>query len=146
MNNPITFLKNNILYILNGGDVKMLFMIAFWICLVLAIIILIINRSLKNNHFESLATFFIFIQFIFALVAIGTKDPIFQTIGLPAGYEWIAGLTLSGTFLWMFYLNPLKNRVIDVEKDTSSIKTSIIHIGDDVKWIKENCAISFKKK
>jgi hypothetical protein len=126
-------------------NISMMFMIAFWVCIIIAFFLWLLNLKIKDKKLEGIVGFFIFIQFLFMIVAIGTKDPIFQAVGLPQGYEWIAGLSLSGFSLWLFYLSPLKNRVIEVEKDTSSIKTSVLHIEKDIDWIKENCKIAFKK-
>ena len=55
-------------------------------------------------------------SFSFLILALMTKDPIFSTMGLPPEYEWLAGLLLSGFTAWQFYLNPLKERVIRLEK------------------------------
>ena len=68
------------------------------------------------------------IQFVFLIIAITTKDPIFQTIGIPQGYEWAVGLFVSGFGLWKYYLSPLKERVIETEKDMKVVKNDIFYI------------------
>ena len=66
-----------------------------------------------------------------------THDPLFEPLGIPKEYEWLAGLITSGFGLWQLYLNPLKERVITTEKEVSSIKTDVSAIRSDVSMIKE---------
>lgn len=127
----------------------MIFLIAFWISLVIAIILILINLRIKDKKLNFLSGLFVFMQFLFMIISIITKDPIFEAIGLPKEYEWITGLFLSGFTLWLFYLSPLKNRVIEVEKETREIKTDVKNIKEDTTIIKnkliQECEIKPKK-
>jgi len=111
-------------------------MTAFWISLGIGLLLILINLKIKDKGIESIAGFFIFMQFVFVIVAVLTKDPIFQAIGLPQGYEWIAGLAMGGFSLWLFYLNPLKKRVGRIEIELGSVKTEIRSIKEDTNLIK----------
>ncbi len=114
----------------------MMWMIIFWGLIILIFVLYLINRNLKKESLDSFIGLLVVIQLFVFLIAIATKDPIFQNIGLPVGYEWIAGLILSGFSLWSFYLNPLKKRVNHIEINVSSIKTDVENIKGDVSLIK----------
>ena len=47
-------------------------------------------------------------------------------------------LIVSGFGAWKYYFNPLKERVIETEREVSSIKTDVSSIKSDVHLIKEN--------
>ncbi len=56
---------------------------------------------------------------------------------MPIEFEWVVGLFLTGLTSWKLYLNPLKERVITIEKEVSSIKTDVRDIKEDVHLIKD---------
>jgi len=128
------------LFIVKEVKLSMLFMILWWIILIVLVILVIINHISKDRGTKRGLDYIIgllaVLQLIFIIVTIGLRDPIFELIGLPKEYEWIGGLLLGGFITWQFYLNPLKNRVIEVEKDTREIRTDVRNIKEDTTLIK----------
>jgi hypothetical protein len=86
------------------------------------------DNRITKHRLNSLVGFLAFFQLLVLIVTLATKDPIFEAIGLPKEYEWLAGLVISGFSLWQFYLNPLKERVVETEKEVGVIKNDITHI------------------
>jgi len=110
----------------------MFFMIVWWIVIVVMLVLYFVMYSSDNritkHRLNSLVGFLAFFQLLVLIVTLATKDPIFEAIGLPKEYEWLAGLVISGFSLWQFYLNPLKERVVETEKEVGVIKNDITHI------------------
>lgn len=134
MINPKMFLNFNILYIV-GKEVndEMFFMISWWIVLGIMLVLFLVSFSSSldrrtRRKLNSIVGFLAIFQVLLLMVALAIKDPIFELIGLPKEYEWLGGLFLSGFLLWQFYLSPLKERVIDTEKDVREIKTDVKNI------------------
>jgi len=118
----------------------MWWMIAFWFCYLIVIILFMVRKKVRNKKAKrkidyTIGLFFVY-AILFLIVAITTGDPIFEAIGLPAGYEWLGALTLTGFTAWSFYLNPLKNRVVKSERDISIVKNDIQHINKTLEEFK----------
>ena len=122
----------NLLYIQKEAGNNMFFMISWWIVLAILIILFLISYSSKNRtikrKLDRVVGFLSVFQLLLLIVTIALRDPIFEAIGLPKEYEWLAGLLLSGFTLWQFYLSPLKERVIKTEKEVGIVKNNVEHI------------------
>ena len=110
----------------------MFFMVTWWIVLGILILLFIISyasrdRSVKAK-LEKIVGFLAVFQLLVLMVTLTIKDPLFESLGLPKEYEWLAGLFISGFTLWQFYLSPLKERVIKTEKEVGIVKNDIFHI------------------
>ena len=106
----------------------MIWMIIFWSSSAIAFICYLINRRMKKEFLSDISGLLGVYSFLSFFIAIITNDPVFQAIGLPLGYEWIAGLGLVGFGGWRFYLKPLKERVIGCEKDIARIYVKLDNI------------------
>ena len=124
----------------------MIYLEIFWIIFLIIILIIVLKLILRkrkrysnslNDIIDGIITALFIGAFGFIVLGILTDDPIFAAIGLPPEFEWIGGLSLFGFSLWLFYLAPLKNRVIKSEKDIVIIKTDVKTIREDVHLIKE---------
>ena len=77
----------------------------------------------------------------FLVVAILTRDPLFTEYGIPPEFEWIIGFFIGLFFSWKYYFNPLKKRIMTLEKEVTgfqaSTKASFEMIKDDLTLIKE---------
>ncbi len=123
----------------------MIFMILFWASVLLNLLLyLLLKNSKLKNHATDTAIIISFLSLALLIVAIVTKDPIFAQLGVPPEFGWIVGLFITGFTSWKLYLDPLKERVIKVERkvdvlhsEVSSIKTDIEFIRTDTNLIKE---------
>src|SRR3989338_911499 len=108
----------------------MIFMLIFWILIVMGLFIyFVFKKSVK--YIDNLVFSLIMLAGAFLIVAIATKDPVFSGLGVPAEYEWVVGLFITGLSSWKLYFGPLKERVIKTEKEVSSIQTDVKSIKAD---------------
>ncbi|MBI5871603.1 hypothetical protein HZB88_00795 [archaeon] len=122
-------------------------LILFWSMMIITLIIYFI--SLKHKKAEKILPFPLLLAGSFMIAAIITKDPIFSAIGVPAEFEWVVGLFLTGFSSWKLYFSPLKERVISTEKEIGSIKTSVERIEKNVDMLTNkilNEKVECKKK
>lgn len=130
-----------VIFLNKRGAVMGFYLVAYWIILILFLIVYGMAYFLKKKKLLKLIEDYSYILLVvaFSLLFIGIlkNDPLFEPLGLPREYEWLGALISSGFGLWWFYLNPLKERVITTEKDVSSIKTDVSAIREDVVMIKE---------
>jgi predicted ferric reductase len=127
----------------------MITMIAFWIVLLVIILMLLFrakNKRINRTRYDSFLGLLIVYQSLLLIMAIVTKDPIFTPIGLPVEYEWIAGILTSGALSWWYYLKPMKDRVVKLETRTASINAKLDGVKETMDWIKSNCNVSLKKR
>jgi len=110
----------------------MFWMITFWVCYIIAFVFVLIHTKIKKEWLKSSAGLFFVYSALSFIIAIATKDPVFEAIGLPVGYEWLGGMALIGFASWQFYLNPLKKKVIGCEKDIGIIKNDLKHINTNL--------------
>jgi len=123
----------------------MLFMLLFWAVLTILLILFLINRKLKDKRIDSFMGFLVIIQFILFILAISMKDPFFEWLGIPTAWELAGEGIISGFAIWKYYLDPMKSRITKLEIHTGKLETKVTDIDDNVKWIRNNCTISFKK-
>lgn len=104
----------------------MIFMILFWITLTVAGILFMIDKRQKKERFEDTVSFLVVLQLILFFLAIATDDPV-----LPASWDvdpwWeltIEGV-LAGFALWKAYLNPMKKKVYDLDREVGEIKATM---------------------
>ncbi|MEW5896701.1 MAG: hypothetical protein AB1668_03355 [Nanoarchaeota archaeon] len=115
----------------------MIWMIGFWICGLLAFGLMLYNRKRQSRKINFYAGLFMVYSVLFFIMSIATKDPIFGAFGVPAEFEWVVGLFITGLTSWKLYFSPLKERVIDTEKRVEKID-------EGVTWIKDNCKLCKK--
>lgn len=112
------------------------FMIAWWVIIGIIIILSVINYVKKDKKtkklLDKMLSFLAIFQLLVLIIALLTKDPVFEAVGLPKEYEWIGGLFVSLFLMWQFYLSPLKERVIETEKDVREIKTDVKNIKEGI--------------
>jgi len=123
----------------------MLFMAVFWIVLIILLVLFLLNKKLKDKKIDSLIGFLVIIQFILFILAITSKDPFFEWLGIPTAWELLGEGIISGFAIWRYYLNPMKKRITRLEIHTGKLETKINGIDENVRWIRDNCKISFKK-
>lgn len=111
-------------------------MLIFWILIVMGLFVyFVFKKSVK--YIDNLVFSLIMLAGAFLIVAIATKDPVFSGLGVPAEYEWVVGLFITGLSSWKLYFGPLKERVIKTEKEVSSIQTDVKSIKADTTLIKD---------
>jgi|SRR3989344_5274626 len=123
----------------------MVYFFIFWILAILIFILYFISRITKSKElkdiFDNYGGLFFIVIGTFLIMAILTKDLVtIMGITVPMELQWLGSLLITGFGTWKFYLNPLKERVINVEKDVSSInaeiKSSFSSIKEDLSLIK----------
>lgn len=105
----------------------MIYLIIFWIIIILFFILYLISILFKSKELkiwlDNYGSLFFIIMGVFLIMAIVTNDPItILGITIPMELQWLGSLLVTGFGTWKFYLNPLKERVIGVENNVSSIK------------------------
>ncbi len=110
-----------------------LFITVFWVLylviILLSIIKYVFHKPIKQDYFM----YIIIVAIPFLILAILVDDPIFQSVGLPKEYEWLATMIMGGFSLWKFYLDPLKTRVTALEKSMSEGFAKIYTVLDYIK-------------
>lgn len=118
----------------------MIYIVVFWGIYALILIYYLYNRWKKSNPDQNVIIFGVIVAFSFLIIGIISDDPIFSAIGVPKEYEWLAGLILSGFTAWRFYFDPLKKKLINLEKIFSEYfgvsKTKFEHIEKGIDEIK----------
>lgn len=115
----------------------MIYMRVFWILVIIIFVVhYIVKKRVNEDKANDIALPISFVAISFLIVAIATKDPVFEPIGIPAGYEWIVGTSMGFLFLWKGYLDPMKSRLIEVEKDVAVLKNDVSYIKNDLHTFK----------
>lgn len=112
-------------------------MILFWGTSILALLYYYAKKGYRSQKIKDNTMIFLMLSFAFLIVAIVTNDPIFAQFGVPMEFEWVVGLFLTGLSSWKLYFSPLKERVVYLEKNITSIKTGMNSISEDIHLIKE---------
>ncbi len=115
----------------------MIFMLLFWGTLALNLLFYLLGKKYKVKTVNEWSIIFTILSFAFLFVAIITKDPLFSSVGVPPEFEWVVGLFITGLTSWKLYFNPLKERVIKVERKVDFIQGEISSIKTDTTFIKE---------
>lgn len=126
------------------------YLILFWVSFILAGISFLLSKASKKQGYENFSVFLTVLMVFFFILALATKDPIEGLLTtIPAFWQFVL-TALGGTFaIWRFYLNPLKERVIRLERKVAVldegiksgfalVKEEFSHIKDDLRWIKED--------
>ena len=95
------------------------------------------DRNKMDSINDKLFLVFIFSSSLF-VVAILTNDPLFQPIGIPKDYEWLVGVAVMGFTTWRIYLNPLKDKVITIDKKVLTLEYDVSHLKSDVAVLKSD--------
>lgn len=105
------------------------YLILYASSLILSFIFYHIYKKTQKKRYEDVATFLIILMLFFLAFALATKDPVEKLLTtIPAFWQFML-TALGGAFaIWRMYLNPLKERVIGVEKNLASL-TSEVHTG-----------------
>ena len=103
-----------------------MYMTIFWILIVIVFVVhYIIRKTVNENKANDIAVQIGFVAISFLIVAIATKDPLFEPLGIPAGYEWVIGTVTGFAIIWKYYLRPFDKRLIALEQDMVSIKSQL---------------------
>ncbi len=119
----------------------MIYLTLFWIGLLFFFAIHILTKIFKwkiEPFLDKYSLLYFIVLSAFAFIAIVTKDPIsFGTIIVPTEIQWLITLIATGFGLWKYYLNPLKERVIKIEKEVFVTQADINSMKQDIHFIKE---------
>ncbi len=111
-------------------------MLLFWVLTIGSFLIYVIFRR-TAKAIENIVFSIILLAAAFLIVAIATKDPLFSGVGVPAEYEWVVGLFITGLSSWKLYFGPLKERVIKTEREVSNIQMDVKSIKSDTTLLKD---------
>ncbi|HLD06629.1 MAG TPA: hypothetical protein VJC16_03790 [Candidatus Nanoarchaeia archaeon] len=118
----------------------MIYMFGFWALYVILLAYIIYTHFKKSKMNQNIAISILIVSSSFLVIGLVTGDPVFSTLGIPREYEWLVGLILSGFTAWQVYFNPLKERLIRLEKNFSEYfgvsKTKFEHIEQGIEEIK----------
>ena len=118
-------------------DTSMKYLIAFWgIWFIVLLITIFRYKSIVSGKHNNILAVTWIVAFAFLVMAIITNDPVFQSIGLPKEYEWLAGLLTTGFTGWVVYLRPLKSKVYGMDREVGEIKTNVSNIKDSINEMK----------
>lgn len=126
----------------------MIYLTIFWIALFLFIVVHILTKIFKwkiEAFLEKYSILYFILLSAAAFIAIITNNPIsFGTLIIPTEVQWLITLFTLCFGIWKYYLNPLKERVLTIEKEmsvtqkeVSSIQLDIGTIKQDIRSIKE---------
>ena len=108
-----------------------------WLLIAVAVVLFISEYKRKTKKYDNWVSFITLIAFIFLFVGIFTDDPFLsEYFPISLRFEILIELLAGGWLIWMSYLNPLKERVINTEKDISYIKADVTNIKSDIAEIK----------
>lgn len=104
----------------------MIFMILFWCSIIVLAILFYLDKIKKREIFSDLMNFLVVFQLILFFLAIATDDPL-----LPSSWDidpWWE-LTIEGCLaafaVWKAYLNPLKKKVYEMDREVGEIKATM---------------------
>ena len=127
-----------------------LYLVLFWVAFILALIFYLVSKQTKRGAYESFSVFLTVLMMFFFVLALATKDPVEELLTTIPAFWQFALTSLGGAFaIWNFYLNPLKEKVIKVEKKVAvmeegmksgfaAVKNDFASIKEDLRWIKED--------
>ncbi len=123
----------------------MQYLLIYWIIIFTFSLIYLVSKEYKqfNQKLKKNAFLIFIISLPFLILAILTNDPI-SILGMEISTElqWLASLLTFGFGSWKFYLNPLKERVIETEKE---IKVEIKYMNKTLEEFKNKLDIIIKK-
>jgi len=128
----------------------MIYFGVYWLILIIFLFVYIISRIEKFKNLRKSVDDVGILVFIFLssllLISIITKDPL-QILGIeiPMELQWLASLLISGFGAWKFYLNPLKKKVYDMDREVGEVKTSVNNVEKNVNIILDKCLTEKKK-
>lgn len=123
--------------------INMIYMALYWITLFIFIIFYLISRKFDNSRLskEVEDKGVLVVMFLGALMfmAIKTNDPVsFLGIEIPMELQWFGSLGVTMFGLWKLYLDPLKDKVMKIDKTVESLKTDVNNIKKDIILIKQH--------
>jgi len=119
------------------GD-TMIFMKIFWFLAVLVFILYLLRRKYeKIKRYSDVLVALFFLAAASLIVAIITKDPLFAKFGVPAEYEWVIGMAITLFSTWKLYFDPMKQRLISLEKRFEKMDAKVEAIQIDIHLIKD---------
>ncbi len=119
------------------GD-TMIFMKIFWFLAVLVFILYLVrDKYEKIKRYSDVLVALFFLAVASLIVAIVTKDPLFAQFGVPGEYEWIIGMSMTLFTAWKLYFDPMKQRLISLEKRFEKMDAKFETVQTDIHLIKE---------
>lgn len=110
------------------------YLVLYFVCLALALIFFFISRKQKNKRYDHFSIFFMVLMMFFLVFALYTDDPIEEIITtIPAFWQFIF-TSLGGAFtIWKVYLNPLKEKVYEIDKEVATVKMTVGRVEAELK-------------
>ena len=110
------------------------YLILYFVSLVLALVFFHISKKKDKKKYDNLAIFFMLLMVFFLVFALYTDDPIEELLTtIPVFWQFVL-TSLGGAFtIWKVYLNPLKEKVYDIDKDVATIKVTISRVENELK-------------
>ncbi len=116
-----------------------IYLALYVVSLLLALVLYSISKKHGREKYANYATFFMVLMIFFLLFALFTDDPIEELLStIPAFWQFLL-TSLAGAFtIWRVYLNPLKSKVYEMDREIGEVKSDVSSIKSDVGMIKEN--------
>lgn len=110
------------------------YLILYFTALILALGLSLLSKKNANNIYDKLSVFFMVVMVFFLVFALYTNDPIEELITtIPAFWQFVI-TALGGAFaIWKVYLNPLKQKVYEMNRELGEVKTTVIRIEGELK-------------
>ena len=110
------------------------YLLLYFVALVLALLFFFISRKKTEQIYEKGSVFFMLLMMFFFVFALYTKDPFEEIITtIPAFWQFVL-TSLGGAFtIWKVYLNPLKEKVYDIDKEVATVKTTLSRVEGELK-------------
>lgn len=121
----------------NTEKAKMIYLKLFWISAGLFWIIFMLSKwlgwKIVRQKLEDYGGLFSIWLLCLAFIAIATKDPInIAGMPLPVDVQWFGTVALGGFSAWRFYLNPLKTKVYEMDRELGEVKTRVNRLESDM--------------
>lgn len=129
----------------------MLYFTVYWFILIIFFLVFIVSRIKRFKNLRDVVDDVGILVFIFLssllVISIATKDPLqFLGIEIPVELEWLVSLLISGFGVWKFYLNPLKKKVYDMDREVGEVKISVDKVEKNVDKLIDYFLNQHKKK
>ncbi|RLE42681.1 hypothetical protein DRJ48_03035 [Candidatus Woesearchaeota archaeon] len=120
----------------------MIYLNIFWALLGLFVVIYYASKLFKISKVASFidekGELFFILMGSLLIIAIVTNDPItIAGFRFPVELEWLVSLMAVGFGSWRYYLNPLKKKVYEMDREIGEVRTHVLGMKEDVNLIKK---------